>query len=235
MLAARDGHALEAVCDDIRRAGGHAEPCILDVTERDHVRAGVREIFASGPVDVLVNNAGTCVQAEFARQSLAERRHEMELNYFGAQHMVEALLPSFLERRSGTIVNVSSLLGSAAAPTTANYSGTKAALEAWTQGLRGELARFGIRVGVFVAPHTRTELGVRTEFRGVVSLPVEYVAGRLVAAIDAGKPRFAGSPVYTMLLRLAAWCPRFMEARMLACVRHLLGDAGAPASVEARP
>lgn len=225
VLAARDGASLDLVRQEIGRAGGHAESLSLDVTNRDSVAAGVHRALATGPIDVLVNNAGTCIQAEFMRQSTAERHGEMELNYFGAQNMVEALLPAFIARRAGTIINVSSLLGSAAAATTANYSASKAALEAWTQGLRGEVARFGIRVGVFVAPHTQTELGERTEFRGVPSLPADYVARKLVTAIDRGGPRYAGSPVYAIFLRLAAWCPRFMESRMVESVRHLLEDA----------
>ncbi|HEY6727148.1 MAG TPA: SDR family NAD(P)-dependent oxidoreductase [Polyangiaceae bacterium] len=226
VLAARNADALHATAEQIRRAGGRAQTVVLDVTDSDSVHRGVSEVLAAGPLDVLVNNAGNCCQREFLRCSEGELQHEMDLNYFGAQRMIRALLPAFVRQRTGRIINVSSLLGSSAAPTTANYSASKAALEAFSQALRGELARFGIRVTVFVAPHTRTELGTRTEFRGVTSLPVEYVARELVHAIDTGPHRYAASPVYRLLLRLAAWFPALMERKMVECVQHLFCEPG---------
>jgi len=66
---------------------------------------------------------------------------------------------------------------------------------------------------VFVAPHTQTELGTRTDFRGVKSLPAAYVAAELIRAIDRTPDFYAASPVYRVLLRLAAWFPRWMEGR----------------------
>ncbi|MEY2931177.1 MAG: hypothetical protein RL033_1926 [Pseudomonadota bacterium] len=224
VLVARGGDALSAVAEQIRRAGGSAQAVVLDVTDPESVTRGVAEICAQGPLDVLVNNAGRCDQLEFLQRSEADLAQEMDLNYFGAQRMIRALLPTFLRQRSGLIVNVSSLVASSAAPTTANYSASKAALEAFSHALRGELARFGVRVTVFVAPHTQTELGQRTDFRGVTSLPVEYVAAELVRAIDAGPRRYAASPVYRLLLRLSAWFPTWMERQMVACVRHLLSE-----------
>lgn len=223
ILAARGSEALHAVVEQIRRAGGSAQAVVLDVTDTDSVTRGISEVLAHGPVDVLVNNAGNCQQREFLQRTEIDLAQEMELNYFGAQRMIRALLPGFVQQRSGLIVNVSSLVGSSAAPTTANYSASKAALEAFSQALRGELARFGVRVTVFVAPHTQTELGQRTDFRGVTSLPVEYVAKELVRAIDTGPRRYAASPVYRLLLRVAAWFPVLMERQMVGCVRHLLG------------
>ncbi len=201
---------------------------MLDVTDADSVTRGVSEVLEHDPVDVLVNNAGSCQQREFRHRSEPELEQEMNLNYFGAQRMIRALLPAFIRQRSGLIVNVSSLLGSSAAPTTANYSASKAALEAFSHALRGEVARSGVRVTVFVAPHTQTELGERTEFRGVTSLAVEYVARELVYAIDRAPRRYAASPVYRLLLRLAAWLPGVMERQMLGCVQHVLTEPMLP-------
>lgn len=233
ILAARSRAALNAVAEQVRHAGSTAQVVVLDVTDADSVRRGVSEALAQGPVDVLVNNAGNCQQGVFLRRSEAELEQEMNLNYFGAQRLIRALLPAFLRQRSGLIVNVSSLVGSSAAPTTANYSASKAALEAFSHALRGEVAHCGVRVTVFVAPHTRTELGERTEFRGVTSLPVEYVARELVRAIDTAPRRYAASPVYRLLLRLAAWFPQMMERQMVGCVRHLLTEPALPGAAGA--
>jgi short-subunit dehydrogenase len=219
VLAARDEQELRRVAEQI---GPRAEVVRIDVTNEESVARGVARVFEDGAVDVLVNNAGSCDQAGFLAQSERTRRAEMELNYWGAQRMTCALLPSMIERRSGAIVNVSSLLGFVASPTTANYSATKAALNAWSNALRGEVAHHGLRVVVFVAPHTQTDCGRGAKFDGVVSLPVEYTAQELVRAIERAPRQYAASPVYRMLLRLARWFPAFMEARVAASARRYL-------------
>jgi short-subunit dehydrogenase len=155
--------------------------------------------------------------------SAAELHEEWQVNYFGALRMIQAVLPAMLRRGSGRIINVTSILGVSAAPTTANYSATKAALEAFSQGLRGEVADAGISVEVFVVPHTQTEMGRRVRMDGVMSLPVDYVAARMVRAIERPRDRAYGSPVYRLLTTLARWCPRTMERQMRRAARTALG------------
>lgn len=228
ILAARDRPALEALARELAALGTPSEVLPMDVTDDASVEAAMQALLASGGCDVVVNNAGASDQTEFLQQDPATRRAEMELNYFGVLRVTRALLPAFIKRGSGTIVNVSSLLGSIPAATIANYSATKAALEAWSHALRSELERFGIKVVVFVAPHTQTECGMNTKFDGVVSLPAEYTAKELVHALDRAPRKYAASPVYRLLLQLAGWFPAFMHARMHASVRAQLSPyAGA--------
>ncbi|MBL8740692.1 MAG: SDR family NAD(P)-dependent oxidoreductase, partial [Myxococcales bacterium] len=198
-----------------------AEVLPLDVTDDESVTRAVRELLAGGACDVLVNNAGTFHQREFVLQPAEEQRAEMELNYFGPLRLARALVPAFIAQRSGLVVNVSSLLGSIASPTAASYGATKAALESFSYSLRAELARFGVRVTVYVAPHTQTDLGRAAEFDGVVSLPVEYAAKELIHAIDRAPRRYAASPVYRFLLWLGRLFPAFMEARVGAGTKRL--------------
>ena len=105
---------------------------------------------------------------------------------------------------------------------TASYCAAKAALEAWTHAMRGEVAMHGVELSVFVAPHTQTEMGRATRFDGVTSLPVEHTARGLVRAIDLRPRRASSSPVYEVFLRLAAWFPSFMERQLAHSVRALL-------------
>lgn len=223
VLAARDEGALRQVAGEIARAGGRAEVVPMDVTSDASVERGIARLLEAGPCDVVINNAGSCDQADFLVQDMDTQRAEMELNYWGAVRVTRALLPSMLRRRAGVIVNVSSLLGIVASPTTANYSATKAALNAWSHALRGEVGRFGIQVVVFVAPHTDTACGRGARFEGVVSLPVEYTAKELLRAVDRAPRPYAASPVYRLLLRLAGVFPAFLESRVAATARpHLL-------------
>jgi short-subunit dehydrogenase len=225
ILAARDHAALERLAHELVADGGTSEVLPMDLTDDTSVSTAVEQLLAHGGCDVVVNNAASFDQAEFLVQAAQVRRTEMDLNYFGALRLTGALLPSFIRRGSGTIVNVSSLLGGIPAATTANYSATKAALEAWSHALRGEVARFGVRVVVFVAPHTQTESGARAKFDGVKSLPVEYTARELVYAVEHAPEHYAASPVYRALLRAGRWFPRFMRARVHDSVRsHLSTD-----------
>ena len=225
VLAARGQPALAAAERSIAASGGAVQVVTMDVTDDRSVDRGIDEALRAGPIDVLVNNAGIGEQRTFLEQSEAAAHREMELNYFGARRTARAVLPGMIERGDGLIVNVSSLLGSVGTSTMASYSATKAALEAFTHALRGEVEPFGVRTTVFVAPHTQTELGAQCEFQGVRSLPPDYVAEELVRAIERAPRRYAASPVYRMFLRLAAWLPTFMERQLLASVRHRLPAA----------
>lgn len=229
-LAARDEGALRELAGEIARAGGKAEVTPMDVTDDASVERGIARLLEAGPCDVVINNAGSCDQADFLVQKMETQRSEMDLNYWGAVRVTRALLPSMLGRRSGVVVNVSSMLGIVASPTTANYSATKAALNAWSHALRGEVGRFGVQVVVFVAPHTDTASGRRVRFDGVVSLPVEYTVEALLRAVDRAPRQAAASPVYRLLLRLAGLFPAFIESRVAASARpHLLPSYGAGA------
>ncbi|MCA9514986.1 MAG: SDR family NAD(P)-dependent oxidoreductase [Myxococcales bacterium] len=230
VLVARDRRALDAVAAEIASAGGRAEVLPTDVTDPGAVEDAVATALAAGPVDVLVNNAGWCDQREWRLQHLDTQRAEMALNYWGAVHMTRALLPSFLARGAGVVVNVSSLLGAVAAPTTVSYGATKAALEHWSHGLRAEVAQHGVRVVVYVAPHTDNAQGRRVAWRGVKRLPESYAAARLVAAIDRAPRRRGAGPAYAVFLWLARHFPRLMARLVGNGTRHLLAEPSSGAS-----
>lgn len=189
----------------------------LDVTDDKSV-ARAKELI--GDIDVLVNNAGITSQVPFLAQAPEEQRREMEVNYFGAQRMVRAFLPGMLARGSGTIVNVSSFLGEAPAPGSANYSATKAALGAWSHALRGEVARHGIKIVVFLPSHTATD--DNTEFKGIYVLPVDYVAKKLVQAVEKTPRALVSSPIYGFFLWLFKVFPKWGEKQMLKTTEHSL-------------
>lgn len=222
VLAARNAKELTDVVREVINQGGHGEALVMDVTDDASVEAGIAQLLAGGPCDVLVNNAGICQQGEFLLQSEESCRAELELNYHGPLRVARALLPAMIRRGAGTIVNVSSLVGSIASPTTANYGASKAALEAWSLALRAELQRFGVRVTVFVAPHTDTLMGRRVTFQGVRSLPAEYTAAELLRAIDRAPRKYAASPVYRALLWFARLFPVFMERQVGSTARSPL-------------
>lgn len=119
----------------------------LDVTDAHSIANAVTE---AGPVDVLVNNAGIGWFNALEGTPLDTARDVFEANLFGTLAMMQAVLPAMRERRSGTIVNVSSSTIYAPIPLLAVYRASKAAVTAMTEAAAGELAAFNIRARVIV-------------------------------------------------------------------------------------
>ncbi len=115
----------------------------LDVTSQDSCDRAFAKI---GVVDVLINNAGIGGASPLELTPEAEHRQMFETNYFGAVRCIQAVLPSMRERRSGAIVNITSIAGLVATPNQVAYSASKWALECLGEALAHEVYRFGVRV-----------------------------------------------------------------------------------------
>ncbi|MBU4434533.1 MAG: SDR family NAD(P)-dependent oxidoreductase [Alphaproteobacteria bacterium] len=140
-------------------APGRAHALVLDVTDEVAVRLGVAAAEAlTGGIDVLVNNAGYGLVGAVEEASLDEVRAQFETNVLGPLSMLKAVLPAMRARRSGRIINITSVSGLAAWAGTGIYCASKWALEGLTQTLAAEVAELGIKV-VNVAPG-----GLRTDF-----------------------------------------------------------------------
>ncbi|MBA2626830.1 MAG: SDR family oxidoreductase [Gemmatimonadales bacterium] len=121
----------------------------MDVDDDASVSGGVARIVGEiGPIDVLVNNAGIERNGSVEELPLAEFKAVMETNYFGAVRCIQAVLPAMRERRSGCIINVSSVAGRIAIAPLGSYSASKFALEAISEALAQEVKRFGICVAI---------------------------------------------------------------------------------------
>jgi len=146
----------------------------LDVTSADSIAAA---IAASGPIDVLVNNAGIGVVGAFEATPMAHIRKVFETNTFGVMAMTQAVIPQFRARRSGVVVNVTSSVTLAAMPLAAAYTASKTAIEGFTGSLAHELAAFGVRAKLVepgYAPTTR--FAHNTELRIQDLIPESYAA-----------------------------------------------------------
>lgn len=103
---------------------------------------------AGGAIDVLINNAGISYGGPIEIQDLEATKHTFDTNVFGPQRMIRAVLPAMRKAKSGLIINVSSQLGRVIAPSYGQYSPSKFALEALSEGLAYELVPHGIDVTV---------------------------------------------------------------------------------------
>jgi NAD(P)-dependent dehydrogenase (short-subunit alcohol dehydrogenase family) len=115
----------------------------LDVTKPESIVAALE---SSGPIDVLVNNAGVGLMGAFEVTPMATVRDVFETNTLGVMAMTQAVLPQFRARKSGVIVNVTSSVTLAPMPLVAVYTASKMAIEGFTASLAFELEAFNVRV-----------------------------------------------------------------------------------------
>ncbi len=118
----------------------------LDVTSDASVAAAFAKIRSAGPIDVLVNNAGIGGATPLELTPDDEHRAIFETNYFGLVRCIQAVLTDMRERRTGAIVNVSSITGLYATPNQIPYSASKWAVECLGEALAVEVRPFGVRV-----------------------------------------------------------------------------------------
>jgi NAD(P)-dependent dehydrogenase (short-subunit alcohol dehydrogenase family) len=177
----------------------------LDVTDTGAAEAAVRDVVARhGRIDVLVNNAGRTHVGAFEETTEQELRDLFDLHVFGPAALTRAVLPSMRERRSGAIVQMSSMGGQMSFAGFSAYSGTKFALEGLSEGLADEVAEYGIKVLVVEPGAFRTAL-FDTSRAGVSADSGVYAkVSETRGFVSGGDGAQAGDPAKAAALILAA-------------------------------
>ncbi|MPY94522.1 MAG: SDR family NAD(P)-dependent oxidoreductase [Acidimicrobiia bacterium] len=141
------------------QAGVALELVQLDVGDDGSVRRGIAEVVGmAGQVDVLVNNAGVGGNGVTEECTIDLYEEVMNANLYGAIRCIQAVLPGMRERRSGSIVNISSVVGKIAHIGQSPYYVSKWAMEAMSEGLAQEVAPFGVRVAVIEPGITKSAI-----------------------------------------------------------------------------
>jgi NAD(P)-dependent dehydrogenase (short-subunit alcohol dehydrogenase family) len=201
----------EALNDLVARYPEQIWATRLDVTDRAAVEPLIIEMGARfGRIDVLVNNAGHghVNSAEQTRDAVV--RELFELHVFGPAALVRAVLPQMRARRSGTIVQMSSLAAHVGLPGLSAYSSSKAALEGFSEALAIELGPLGIRVMIVEPGQFRTEF---TSPRLAAGTPLPEYADtvgqmqKMMTAAYGGEPGDPARAAQAILTALAAEHP----------------------------
>jgi len=204
----------------------------LDVTRPEHIAAAVKAAEEKfGRIDVLVNNAGIGYFGSIEESDMGEVRKMFDINVWGLSDMTRAVLPGLRRRRSGTIVNVSSIGGIAAFPSVGFYNATKFAVEALSESLSQEVAPLGIKVLLVEPSAFRTDWAGRSANEAPHSIAdYDSTAKARADMIRGYSGKQPGDPV-----RAAAAIVKAVEAKDPP-LRLLLGKAalaGARTKVEA--
>jgi len=178
-LVARRKARLDNLKQEIEGAGGRALAIEADITsEEDRKRIVAETVNAFGRIDALINNAGYGQRGPIEMVPVQAIRQNFETNLFSLIALTQLVIPIMRKQGSGRIVNISSVAGRIGSPLSSVYDATKHALEAVSDGLRGELDPFGIKVVIIEPGFITTEfLGVANEVsRDVIEQDSPYAA-----------------------------------------------------------
>ena len=227
---------------DLAKLG--AQPLRMDISKDEEIVAGVETILVqTGGVDVLINNAGFGLYGPVEEISIDEARYQFEVNVFGAARLTQLLMPAMRAKRSGHIVNITSMGGKIYSVLGAWYHATKHALEGWSDCLRLEVAEFGIKVIVIEPGVIETGFGdaasdsiVKRSANGPYGRLVQMVAKSLKntygqgtgtspdviadvvsKAVTSNNPRtrYAAGKFAKMLINMRAWLGDRMFDRII--------------------
>lgn len=159
VLAARSVDKLEALAAE---TGGAAHP--VDLLDDEQTEGFIAAVESShGPIDVLVNNAGIETSESAATTDVATIRDVVRLNVEAPMVLTRSVLPGMLERRSGHLVFLSSLAGTASFPTMSHYAATKAAVTNFAGSVRWETRKHGVGVTIVAPGPVDTDMWDRVE------------------------------------------------------------------------
>ncbi len=192
ILVARGAEKLEETKQEVERCGGTAYAYTCDLSDYDSIDSLVERIFAEHPaVDMLVNNAGRSIRRSIALSY--DRFHDFErtvrLNYLGTVKLMLGVLPHMRERKSGHIVNVSSIGVQTNPPRFSAYVASKSALDAWTRVASSETIGDGVTFTTIHMPLVRTPMIAPTKiYDSFPTISPDEAADLICEAIRA-KPK----------------------------------------------
>ena len=159
VLGARRAERLQALVDEITRAGGKASAVVTDVTDPLQVQALVdAAVDTHGRVDVILNNAGVMPHSPLERRKIDDWNRTIDINIKGVLYGIAAALPHMQRQRAGHIINVSSVAGHKVGKNNAVYAATKTAVRVITEGLRQEVKPWNLRTTIISPGAVATEL-----------------------------------------------------------------------------
>ena len=242
-ICARNREQLDRAAQDLRWRGIDAYPFACDVTDTEQVESGIEALRRHwGPVDVLVNNAGTIAVGPIDSLTVDDYRESLDIHFWGPLYTMLAVLPEMRNSREGRIVNISSIGGRISVPHLVSYSVGKFALAGLSEGLHAELRKDNVRVTTVYPGLMRTGSPRNATFKGkhraeyawfsisdaspFFSVSAERAARAIVRACEAGRARLIISAPAKFAITLNEVLPELFSAVLALTNRVLPGPGG---------
>jgi len=242
VICARDEAELQQAQDDLETLGAEVMTVPCDITNNDSVMQMIERVNSRfGGVDVLVNNAGVIQVGPIEVMTLEDFEHAMQVHFWGPLNTILAVLPTMRARKSGRIVNISSIGGKVSVPHLVPYSASKFALVGLSKGLRAELMKDGIKVTTVCPGLMRTGSPRNADFKGkhqleyawfsisdalpLLTVSAENAARQVVGACKRGQAELVISVPAKVAVLFESLFPEAMS-QILAVTNQLLPNAG---------
>jgi short-subunit dehydrogenase len=241
-ICARDERELVEAKETIeQRYGTEVFQQVCDVTVKDDVDDFINVVLARfGRIDVLINNAGVITVGPQNAQTLTDYQESMDVMFWGVVYSTLAVLPYMQSRQDGNIANITSFGGKVAVPHLVPYSAAKFAAVGFSEGMRAELLRDGVKVTTICPGLMRTGSHLNAFFKGDnrkeftwfamgaalpgVSIEATRAARKVIAAIEKGQAELVITPQAKLAVLFHGVFPG-LTSNILALVNRALPDA----------
>ncbi|MEA2169896.1 MAG: hypothetical protein QOF76_3196 [Solirubrobacteraceae bacterium] len=240
VIVARGREKLEALRDEIAADGGvaHVHPC--DLTDLDAIDVLAADVLAQhGRVDVLVNNAGRSIRrsVELSYDRFHDYERTMQLNYFAALRLILRFLPGMRERKSGQVINISSIGVQTRPPRFGAYIASKAALDTLCDSLQAETHDDNVRFTTIYMALVRTPMIAPTTMYDRFPTLTPDQAGEVVTDAIRFRPRRLAPPIGSLASMADALSPTLVDNvrnqayKLFPDSKSARGDDAKPAEV----
>ena len=193
-----------------------SEAIACDVTDAAAVKRAVH-----GPFDLAIANAGVGIRNHAAKFSLADAEQVIRVNVLGMMYLYDAVIPAMIERRSGRFAGVASVAGLRGLPSAAPYSASKAAMQAFLEASRIELAHYGVGVTTINPGFIATPMTDKNKFRMPFLMTAERAARIIVDGLERGKRVIEFPRRMSMLMRTLRSVPDPLYDRIMSSAGKL--------------
>jgi short-subunit dehydrogenase len=221
-LLARREELLAELAAKCEAAGGKARIFPCDVVDSDGVGAAADEFRSEfGHIDIMIANAGISGKSKDTRDLVPSAVKEViDINFMGAVNAVHAVLPAMLERGEGQLVAIASLAGIRGLPRSAAYSASKAAMAAYFESVRLDVAARGVDVTIIQPGFIRTPLTAGREAKMPFLMYLDDSIPLFIKAIEHRK-RFAAFPwQLATIVRAGKFMPSWLYDRVAGRARY---------------
>jgi short-subunit dehydrogenase len=225
-LLARRKDKLEELAQEIRSAGGNVAIAPANIAERHETVAAIHSLRDQlGPIDLLIANAGIGLPTPLEPLNIEQVELMFKVNTLGVVYSIEAVLPDMLQRGKGHLAAVSSLASYKGLPGESGYCASKAAVNAYMEGLRIQLRSRGIAVTTICPGFVKTPMTDVNTFSMPGLMTAEKAAKRIVRALGKRRKVYNFPFITTFLMKMTRWLPDWILARSL---KNYTGDRPHP-------